>query len=322
MRAARSTPDGVRVVDAPDPVADSAAGTVIVEMASVGICGSDFGYMRAGSRFILGHELAGTTPDGVAVAVEGVFGCGKCDQCRQGTYNRCPSVGTRVPGLSIDGGMAERMAVPASALVPLPSGLPLADAALVEPGAVACHAVRMGGVEEGCAVAVVGGGSIGLLAVAAARAAGAEVALAARHPHQVAAGERLGARPVGASVGRTGDGRFDVVVEAAGTADALARAVELARPGGTVVYTGVFESPTLPLPFLSSFMNEVVAVPSMAYCRHAGGRDVDDAAALLGADPEIAATLVTHRFPLEEAEEAFRVAEDRAAGAIKVVVEP
>lgn len=315
MRAVRNTDAGIRVVDVPDP--DPAdPDMVVVEMASVGICGSDFGYMRAGSRFLLGHELAGTTADGTAVAIEAVFGCGACDQCAAGSYNRCRRVGTRVPGLTIDGGMAERMAVPVSSLVPLPAGLGAAAGALVEPAAVACHAVRVGGVGPGAAVAVVGGGSIGLLVAAAARTAGAAaVDVAARHPHQVAAAERLGA-------GAVGQAEYDVVVEAAGTAGALERAVELARPGGTVVYTGVFESAVLPLPFLAAFIKEVTAVPSMAYCRHETGRDVDDAAVLLAERPEIADVLVTHRFGLEDAAEAFRVAADRSAGAIKVVVEP
>ena len=98
--------------------------------------------------------------------------------------------------------------------------------------------------------------------------------------------------------------------------------MELVRPGGTVVYTGVFGSELLPLPFLPAFLKEAAAVPSMAYCRHDAGRDVDDAAAMLAAHPEIVDTLVTHRFVLEDAAEAFRVAADRAAGAIKVIVEP
>ena len=326
MKAVRSTEDGIRVVDVPDPEPDG-ADCVVVEMAAVGICGSDFGYVRAGSRFTLGHELAGTTPDGTAVAVEGVFGCGTCAECRAGTYNRCATVGMRVPGLSMDGGMAERMAVPAASLVALPAGLALRDAALVEPAAVACHAVRLGGVGPGSRVGVVGGGALGLLVVAAARSAGAEVGLVARHPHQRAAGRRLGARAAadgggGPAAGQAFDGpACDVVVEAAGTPDSLQRAVELVRPGGTVVCTGIFASETLPVPFLSALMKEVTVVPSMAYCRHAGGRDVDDAAALLAAGPDIADALVTHRFGLDEAAEAFRVAADRASGAIKVVVE-
>ena len=315
MRAVRSTGAGVEVVDLPDPE-EAEIPAEVISVRSAGICGSDFDYIRLGSQFVLGHELAGITGDGRPVAVEAVFGCGRCDQCQAGTYNRCRIVGERIPGLTVDGGMAECFAVPASALVPLPPGLDVADGALVEPAAVAWHGARIGGVGPGHRVAVVGGGSIGLLGVAAARAQGAdEVALVARHLHQAEAGERLGADP-----GRRGE--HEVVLVAASTEGALATAVDLAAPGGTIVVLGVFAG-VLPVPFLPAFIKEVRVVGSLAYCRDTdAGRDVDAAAAMLAAQPRIADALITHRFPIEDAAEAFRVASDRRSGAIKVVVEP
>lgn len=321
MRAVRSTGEGgVEVVDVPDPEGPGE----VVDIRSASICGSDFGFLQAGSRFVMGHELAGVTGDGRPVAVEGVFGCGSCDQCRAGAYNRCRSVGDRVPGFTMDGGMAEHFAVPSTALVELPEGLDPADAALVETLAVGWHGARLGGVGPDRRVAVVGGGAVGLVSVAAARARGAaQVDLVARHPHQREAGERLGA---GVATGTGADGEYDVVLEAGGTESALATAVDLAAPGGTVVVLGNFGVGMMPVPFIPAFLKEVRVVGSMAYCRDpddpAGRRDVDHAAALLAARPEIAETLVTHRFPLEDAAEAFRVAADRRSGAIKVVVEP
>ena len=70
------------------------------------------------------------------------------------------------------------------------------------------------------------------------------------------------------------------------------------------------------------FHREARVVPSLGYCRHEGGTEMADAAAMLAADPEIAEALITHRFPIEDAVEAFRVADDRRAGAIRVVIEP
>jgi threonine dehydrogenase-like Zn-dependent dehydrogenase len=311
VKAVRSAPPGVEVVDVPDP--DDDAGVITVRSAS--ICGSDFGYIAWGSTYVLGHELAGTTTDGAAVCVEAAFSCGRCEWCRQGKVNLCPHMGERVPGMTADGGMAMYFASPPENLVRLPAGLDVRDACLVEPTAVAWHGCRIAGVGPGTRVAVVGGGAIGLLAVAAARALGApDVALVARHPHQLEAGERLGANTAA-------DGGYDVVVEAAGTESSLAGSVQLVRPEGTVVILGVF-SPATPFPYIPALMKEARVLSSICYCRYDGGRDFDDAADLLVREPEIVRTVISHRFPLEHATEAFRVAADKTSGAVRVVIEP
>ncbi len=312
MKAVRSAPPGVQVVDVPEPPDDE--GRITVRSAS--ICGSDFGYIGWGSTFILGHELAGTTADGTAVCVEAAFGCGRCELCRQGKVNLCPHMGERVPGMNSDGGMAQYFNAPTGSLVRLPGGLEAKDACLVEPTAVSWHGCRIAGTGPETRVAVVGGGAIGLLAAAAARSHGApEVALDARHRHQLEAGERLGATAVGSGAG------YDIVVEAAGTESSLARSLQLVRPEGTVVILGVF-APTTPFPYIDALLKEVRVLSSICYCRYHGGRDFDDAANLLAREPEITKTVITHRFPLEDASEAFRVASDKTSGAIRVVVEP
>jgi 2-desacetyl-2-hydroxyethyl bacteriochlorophyllide A dehydrogenase len=310
MRAVRSTGEGVEVVDVDQPAGPGE----LLTMRTASICGSDLGYIAMGSRFVLGHELAGVTEDGRRVAVEAAFGCMTCAQCRRGDYNLCARIAETGLGLAVDGGMSHWFRAPVERLVDLPPGLDLADASLVEPASVAWHGLRSGNVGPDTRVAVVGGGAIGLLAVAGARAMGApEVALEARHDAQIAAGERLGATT-------TDGGLYDVVVEAAGSPSALTRAVDLAAPGGCVVLIGVHTSGFEP-PFLPLLLKEVRLVPAIAYGRHAHGHDMAEAAAMLAADPELAATLVTHRFPLEEAPQAFAAAADRAAGAIKVVID-
>lgn len=309
MRAVRSAPPGVEVVDVDEPEGPGA----LVRIRSASICASDLGYIAAGSRFVLGHELAGTTEDGTAVTIEAIFGCGACDLCEKGLRNLCATTATTALGVTVDGGMSEWYRVPESALVPLPAGLAVADASLVEPAAVSWHALRLCGVVPGMRVAVVGGGALGLLAVAGARAMGVtDVGLEARYPHQVAIGEALGAR--------TAEGAYDVVIEAAGSETALARSAELARPGGSVGILGLHH--TNAWPFHTVFLKEVRLVPSIGYCSHERGRDFSDAAAMLAADPAIGEALITHRFPLEDAPEAFRVAADKTTGALRVVLEP
>jgi threonine dehydrogenase-like Zn-dependent dehydrogenase len=175
--------------------------------------------------------------------------------------------------------------------------------------------LRLAATGPGKRVAVVGAGALGLLAAAGARRMEADdVALEARHPHQKEVGERLGAR-----VGT--DGAYDVVIEAAGTNESLAHAVDLVAPRGTVVVLGVHLG-TVELNWMPLFHREARIVPSLGYCRHEGGREMEDAAAMLADDQDIARALITHRFPLEDAGEAFRVAGDRTSGAIRVVIEP
>jgi 2-desacetyl-2-hydroxyethyl bacteriochlorophyllide A dehydrogenase len=284
-----------------------------IEMRVAGICASDLNYLAMGTERILGHELAGVRADGTAVSVEGMFGCGECGYCRDGRNNLCHQSTKMALGIMQDGGMVEQFRVPSNKLIELPAGLDVADASLVEPASVAWHGVRLGGTSPDTRVAVVGGGSIGQLASAGAQAQGAaEVALEARYGHQHEIRERLG-------VGEP-RGLYDIVIEAAGSASSIQRCVDLVRPGGTIVVLGVVSGP-LDVPFSSLLTKEITIIASLSYCGHAGQREMSLAAQMLASRPEIADALITHRFPLQDAPEAFRTAADRSSGAVKVVVE-
>jgi len=300
-----------------DDVASTDGPGVRVRVRSAGICGSDLHLVEAGvieaAEVTLGHEVAGLTDDDTPVAIEPLAPCGTCNPCVDGDYNLCRTSGAMLFGIGRDGGMADEMWVPARALVPLPAGIDVRDASLVEPLAVVVHSFRRAAVRPGQRVAVIGGGTIGLCAVAVGRALGCEVGLGARHDHQRAAGERLGASEI--------SGHYDIVIEAAGSESALASAVDLAKPSAQVVIPGIYWGPVV-LPGLAMCLKQVSLCPTTLYGRHAGGRDVDNAAALLATTPELAPTIVTHRFPLEAAVEAFDVAASRWAGAIKVILEP
>ncbi len=311
MKAVRGAEGGVVVVDVDEPPGIGE----LLEMKSTSVCASDLNYIKFGSRWIMGHELAGLRADGTPVVVEAIYGCMECEQCLRGEYNLCDTHGERALGMFADGGMSEQFRAPSDRLVPVPEGLDIRDASLVEPASVSWHALRLADTGPGKRVAVIGAGAIGLLAVAGARRLGGEdVAVEARHPHQFEAAERLGARTAT-------DGLYDVVVEAAGNNASLARCAELVAPGGTVVVPGVHFG-TVELSWMSWFHRETRLIPSLGYCRHEGGREMEEAAAMLAEDSEIPGALITHRFPIEDAAEAFRVAGDRAAGAIRVVIEP
>jgi 2-desacetyl-2-hydroxyethyl bacteriochlorophyllide A dehydrogenase len=298
----------VEVVDVDEPEGEGE----LVRVTSVGICASDLLYLGFGSTQIAGHEFAGRREDGTAVSVEAIFGCRACAQCDVGSYNLCERGPTGL-GMLDPGGMCEWFRAPAHALVPLPAGLDLRDASLVEPASVAWHACHLGGAGPRTRVAVTGGGAIGLLAAASAQAMGApEVAVEARHPHQHEARERIGAAAP--------SGAYDVVIEAAGSESGLHRAVELARPGGTVVYVGVYVD--ISWPHAQAFMKEVALRPSLGYAAHDGRREFAEVADMLAARPELAQLLITHRFPIEDTPEAYRVAGQRSNGVFRVVVEP
>ena len=287
---------------------------VRVRVRSIGICGSDLHMLelKFPLKCIVGHEVAGVLDDGTPVAVEPISPCNECSYCRSGDYNLCRSAAATLLGVGRDGCMTEELRMPERSLVHLPSNVDVKDACLVEPLAVAVHGLRKAGLTSGQRVAVIGGGTIGLCAVAAAADGGRVVGLAAWYEHQIAAGKRLGAVPV--------DGKYNLVVECTGAKDALKQAVDLCCAGGRVLLLGTYwEGVTLSMLVM---LKEIMVVSSYMYSASGAARDFDVAATLLSRHPEIARALITHRFPLSEAKQAFAVARDRKAGAIKVVLEP
>jgi threonine dehydrogenase-like Zn-dependent dehydrogenase len=312
VRAVRTTTAGVGVVTVPDPPVE--ADGVRVSVAASGICGSDLHLVTLGpSEVTLGHEFSGTVDDGTRVAVLPAVPCGRCARCGEGDDQQCAQALGTLYGVARDGGLAEQAWIAAQCARPLPAGLQLRDACLAEPLAVALHGLHRVAAASGARALVIGGGPIGLCAVAVARDHDIEVDLLAHRPERLAAGERLGARPT------PGTG-YDVVFDAAGTQGSMDAALERVRPGGTVAVLGTFwDQVSLGLGFQ---LKEVTLVPAFAYGHHHGDAEFDAAISLLARTPDLPAALITHRFALDDAAEAFRIAADRESGAIKVVLEP
>ena len=333
MKAATWTSDGtIAVAEVPDP--ERGPGLVRVRVASAGICGSDLhAYRRRFSHAgIPGHEVGGTIDavgegvelaPGTPVAIEPVAGCGVCRHCTQGNPWHCRE--RRFFGGVPHGGMAEFIAVPAGCIHPLPKGVSPSAGALAEPVAVAVRGIHQGHVGPGSNVVILGAGTVGLVTTVVARAAGATVSITARHASQQAMARQLGATVFAdaeEAVVALHDAEVDCVIETVGGhASTIAEAMRLASPGARIVLLGVFEGEP-GLPALALTLKEVELVGSICYGWHQGRREFAEAVELLGRHRETLELLVTHRFPLDRALEAFATADDKTTGSIKVHLEP
>lgn len=294
------------LADAPEP---TGAG-VKVKIVSSSICGSDISLMAQGAfgDHIIGHEFAGVTEDGTAVAIEPITGCGQCIQCDAGHRVHCEA-GIYLMGVLGDGGMAEYVKAPAHCLVALPTGLDVRVACLVEPLAVSLHCLDRARVRDGDRVLIIGAGPIGLAAAAGLRFRGIRCDIVARHPHQQLAAERLGA-------GLAPGGAYDVVIDAVGNSDSIAQSVEASKPMARIGLVGVSWE-TIGVEMGLS-RKEIELIPSMGYGFKSPNRHFEEAGKMLQTDPDVASALVTHRFPLDGVTEAFATAKNRSAGSIKV----
>ncbi len=229
-------PGVLELQDVAEP--EVAEGDVLVQVRSVGICGSELhGARHPGFRkppLIMGHEFAGTSAAGDRVVINPMLSCGHCELCRGGLRQVCRE--RQIIGVHRAGGFAERVAVPGSTLRPVPDWLSWDAAAMVEPAANAVHAWNRSGAGPGARVAVLGCGAIGLLCLLTALDGGAaSVDVTDLDPGRLAQARRLGAAAAGS--GLTGD--YDVIIDAVGTPLTRAQSVQHQRPGGTAVWLGL-----------------------------------------------------------------------------------
>jgi len=308
MRAVISSQGSVFVTDHDEPTGTGE----LITVTSAGICGSDLHLIASGlSGVILGHEFGGFTSDGTLVAVRPTGECGSCPQCTSGFPHTCQQAAASLHGTSINGGLAEFVRVEPSRLVPVPSGTDPATVGLVEPLAVVVHGINRVPLMSGMSALVVGSGSIGLLTAAVLTDRGVNVDIVCRHPHQFEAAQKLGVNAV--SMPGT---NYDVSFDAVCTQVSLDICFNATRPRGDVVEFGMIWG-NIQLQN-EMMLKEISLVPSMFYSHNHEQNDFEDAVDMLVRHPELTATLITHRYSLEESVRAFAVANDRKAGAIKV----
>lgn len=315
------------------PVPVPAADEAVVRVTAAGLCGTDYriwagdravAYPRIlGHEFVgrvqaVGNEVAGLRP-GDRVVVEPNYSCGRCALCLEGNRNLCLS--RTALGIDVDGGFAELARVPARCCWPAADGLADDDILLCEPLAVVVRAVNRAAPRAGETAAVVGAGTLGLLGLQVLRAYGVRTLVVGRTPRRFELARTLGGDDTALTtdgdlegVARHFSGRegVDLVVETAGTAEAVTHALALVRPGGRVVLTGLPHEPT-PVAFFSVVRREVTIVGSMIY-----QREFPDALRLLEHGGVRARPLVTHRFRLDAINDAFAAHRDPAS--IKVAV--
>lgn len=325
MKAARLHGVGdVRVADEPTP--QSREGWSLVRVRSVGLCGSDLHWFTdggigdavIGEPGVPGHEMGGIAIDGPhagrVVAIDPAIPCERCERCREGNPNLCPTVQFSGHG-PVSGGLREVMDWPTDRLFPLPEGFMPDDAALLEPLGVAIHSWDLGHVPLGARVAVVGAGPIGLLLVQlAARTGAAGVTAVEPLAHRRAAATRMGAVRVLAP-GDAMPAEFDVVFEASGARDAVREAMELARGGGRVVLAGIPDDDVTAFPAATARRKglTIAIVRRMPEVYH---RAID----LVERGVVDFTGLVTDRFGIDEAAEAFTHAAGRTG--LKTVIDP
>jgi L-iditol 2-dehydrogenase len=317
-------PGGIDLLEVAEP--EVRPGTAKVRVAHVGVCGTDRLALEGTYEYpvplILGHEVSGVVSE-VGPGVEAVhigdrvtmetdaYIDGTCRWCRVEKYNNCPN--RKAIGTSADGGLADAIVIRAGALHRLPEGMSLAAGALVEPLAIATHAVleRAADVGVGTTAVVYGPGAIGLLVAQTAKAAGARVVLVAleRHAERLALGRRLGVDVAVASdredVARavaevSGGVSADVVFECSGASEVVPEALRLLRKEGELVLVAFFGSP----PELDA---EVVTKKELRVLgsRGKGPSSYRRALRLLEDDRVDLEAVVTHRLPLERWREGF-----------------
>ena len=313
---------------------ETGPGEVRVRLSAGGVCGSDlhyynhggFGSVRLKEPMILGHEVSGHVAEvgsgveglapGDLVAVSPSRPCGTCRFCGEGLHNQCLNMrfyGSAMPFPHVQGAFREELIADASQCVRA-DGLSAAEAAMAEPLSVGLHATRRAGELLGKRVLVTGCGPIGVLAIVAARRAGAgEIVATDLVPnalkHAAAAGADrtidMSETPDALDAYTADKGWFDVLYECTGTARALSGAIAAMRPRGVVMQLGLGGDMTVPM--MQITVKELDLRGSFRF-----HEEFATAVRLMQSGLVDVKPVITHTIPLDDAELAFRIANDRS----------
>ena len=319
----------LRIHDEPVPVTSD--GEKLVRIKSVGVCGSDLHWFSEGEigdaklerPLVLGHEFAGETEDGQRVAIDPAIPCGYCEFCERGHPNLCENLIFAGHGQH-DGALREWMAWNEKSLFPIPDSISDDDGAMLEPLGIAIHTVDLGKIKASMSVGVFGCGPIGLLIIQMAKLSGAANIIATdKLLHRVEAAKRFGAsqsylvedgRELEEIRAATNGRGVDVAFEAAGTQDAVDASVAAVASGGKVILAGIPNDDKTSFS-ASTARRKGLTIKLVRRMKHTYPRAIE----LVSKGLVDVRSLVTHHFPLEQADEAFRVAERREG--LKIIIE-
>jgi L-iditol 2-dehydrogenase len=336
-----SAPGRFSIRDVPDPRLQAPDG-VLLEMSGVGICGSDIHYFKSGHigpqvvqyPFVVGHECAAVVREvgpsvtdlkvGDRVAVDPLVACGECDQCKSGRLNTCRRQQfLGCPG-QLEGCMSEYIAMPRACCFPVPEMLSLGAAVLVEPFAIALHAARLAGSLADLDVAVLGAGPIGLCVQAAVKLEGPRsVLITDKLAYRLQVADALGA-DAAVDVSRSNAVReaarhkphgFDVVFECCGEPEALDQALELLKPGGTLLIVGIPDVSRVAFD-ISLLRRKELSIKNVRRQNHQTQRAID----LLASGAVNLDSLVTHHFDFASSQGAFEVVAGYQQGVLKALL--
>ena len=339
----------LRLEDVHEPVPQ--AGEIKLGIDYCGICATDIEEYLYGPNFIAnrvpnrltgrslpiitGHEITGTVVEtgpgvtevtaGDRVALNNVLTCGKCRYCKDNNETMCPDMA--VAGFATDGGLAEYMVWKSNEAIKLPDNVSSEQAAPIEPAAVALHSVRRSGIQPGEKLAILGCGTVGLLAMQTAKAMGATVFAIDRRQLSLNIAKELGAD---ATIDTTnndthkqlldltdGDGP-DVVIDAAGGQNTPVLAIESVRRGGRVVLVAIYTSNTS-IDFNSVMSSEKHVIGSLAYQR----RDVEEVVQLLARGDIQTTPLISDRIKLNEViDKGFKRMMEPSKDVFRILVSP
>ena len=319
---------------------ESKNGSVIIKVHSCGICGSDIHYWDTGEPrdLVLGHEFCGEVVNpgsrsdlkvGDRVTGLPISPCGMCKACKSGNPQYCRETWNEAVGLSMTnpGGFAEYTSCRADMVKAIPTSMSYDEGTLVEPSAVALHAVGLAQIKIGAKVLVVGGGIIGLMACEFAKLAGAgyiamletNEARAQRAVDEGVANVCFDAKKkdVIKELGEVTGGGFDVVIECCGNSAAVSEALMAVAPGGKIVLVGVAMGPII-IPTVMAVMGEVSMIGAIAYTEEEFETCIDLIARKV-VRPE---KYIDDVVPLDKVQASFERLTNGQDRAVKIIVHP